>query len=96
MSTAFYKTSVAPRLLKAFPRLRDGGHATTPSIEIWNTTCVVTNFGKTKLPDGMKGCSVLLNPANPQLSGVSKFPYFPQGGPAPKEYPKKDAHHIMG
>jgi O-acetyl-ADP-ribose deacetylase (regulator of RNase III) len=41
-------------------------------------------------------CSVLINPANPQLSGVAKFPYFPRGGPAPKEYPKKDSHHIMG
>ena len=35
-------------------------------------------------------CSVLINPANPQLSGVSKFPYFPKGGPVPKEYPKRD------
>lgn len=59
---------------------------------MWNTTCAVMNAGKsTKM-----ACTVLISPANPQLSGVSKFPYFPLGGPAPKEYPKKDAHHIMG
>lgn len=90
MATAFYKTSAAPRLVRAFPRLAGA------SVEVWNTTCIVANFGKTKLPDEKTGCSVLINPGNPQLSGVSKFPYFPRGGPAPKEYPKKDAHHIMG
>ena len=39
---------------------------------------------------------ILINPANPQLSGVSQFPYFPRGGPVPKKFPNKDAHHIMG
>ena len=38
----------------------------------------------------------LVNPANPSLTGVSKFPYFPRGGPQPKDQPQKDAHHIMG
>ena len=37
-------------------------------------------------------CSILINPANPQLSGVSNFPYFPKGGPVPKQYPhQRDA-----
>ncbi|KAL3918987.1 MAG: hypothetical protein SGILL_003979 [Bacillariaceae sp.] len=41
---------------------------------------------------------MLINPANPQLSGVSKFPYFPVGGPQPKEgfAINKDTHPIMG
>lgn len=62
------------------------------SIEIWNTTCIVTNFGKSK----ESACSVLINPSNPSLTGVKKFPYFPRGGPEPKEQPKKYEHHIMG
>lgn len=62
------------------------------SIEVWITTCIVTNFGKTKASN----CSVLINPSNPGLTGVKKFPYFPRGGPEPKEGPNKDAHHIMG
>lgn len=41
-------------------------------------------------------CSILINPANPDLSGPHKFPYFPKGGPEPKQQPQKDAHHIMG
>jgi O-acetyl-ADP-ribose deacetylase (regulator of RNase III) len=52
----------------------------------------VLNFGKTTDAD----CSVLINPANPQLSGVSKFPYFPRGGPVPQQQPTQYAHHIMG
>jgi O-acetyl-ADP-ribose deacetylase (regulator of RNase III) len=41
---------------------------------------------------------ILLNPANPQLSGVSKFPYFPIGGPQPPPgfEINKDTHPIMG
>jgi hypothetical protein len=60
------------------------------SMEVWETTCIVTNFAKTA------DCQILINPTNPQLTGVSKFPYFPKGGPQPKVSPTKDAHHIMG
>lgn len=42
--------------------------------------------------------SVLINPGNPSLSGVSKFSYFPVGGPEPPPSFKigKDSHPIMG
>lgn len=82
MSRAWYKPGVGPKLLRSFQRERR-------SVEVWNATCIVTAFKEAD-------CNILINPGNPQLSGVSKFPYFPRGGPAPKEYPKKDAHHIMG
>jgi len=49
----------------------------------------VTNFREAN-------CSTLIIPANPSLSGVSKFPYFPVGGPEPHLPPMKDAHPIMG
>ena len=39
---------------------------------------------------------MLINSANPNLSGVSDFPYFPKGGPQPKKQSKKDAHHTIG
>jgi O-acetyl-ADP-ribose deacetylase (regulator of RNase III) len=63
-------------------------------IEIWDTTCIVTNMASQYVPN----CPILINPANPRLSGVSTFPYFPKGGPEPrKEFqPTKDAHPIMG
>jgi hypothetical protein len=72
MSRAFYKSKVAPTLLHAF----DVGKGVNSSvIEVWNTTCIVTNFGKsTHAPK----CTILINPGNIQLSGVSKFPYFPR------------------
>mmetsp|Transcript_10288 Transcript_10288/g.14539 ORF Transcript_10288/g.14539 Transcript_10288/m.14539 type:complete len:270 (+) Transcript_10288:104-913(+) len=91
MSTAWYKPNVLPKLLRSFPRrLKDG--TTQASVEVWNTTCIVTKFGKTVDPS----CTVLINPSNPSLSGVKKFPYFPRGGPEPKEQPQKYEHHIMG
>jgi len=42
--------------------------------------------------------SVLINPGNPSLSGVSKFSYFPIGGPEPRKHFRigKDSHPIMG
>lgn len=112
-SKAWFKSS-APVLIRKF--LGSGGPATTHSgndamrkrsIEVWTTTCIVTNFGmKRGRAGGTDGdasgesasssCSVLTNPANPSLSGVSDFPYFPKGGPQPKKQPTKDAHHIMG
>lgn len=51
-------------------------------MEVWNTTCIVTNFG------AKVSCSALINPANPDLSGVRQFPYFPRGGPVPKTKPE--------
>jgi len=75
-SKAFYKSSVAPKLIH---RLTVGSR----SVEVWTTTCIVTNFGKSTAA----ACSVLINPSNPELSGVKNFPYFPRGGPVPKEKP---------
>lgn len=52
--------------------------------------------------DGKDRCqipfSVLINPGNPSLSGVSKFSYFPVGGPEPPPSFEigKDSHPIMG
>lgn len=104
-SKAWYKPSAVPRLVRKF---RGTG---TRSVEVWETTCIVTNFGLKRkqrqeaaaTPSGSgsisaesAGCSVLVNPANPDLSGPHKFPYFPRGGPEPRSQPKKDAHHIMG
>uniref|UniRef100_A0A7S0ABL5 Macro domain-containing protein n=1 Tax=Minutocellus polymorphus TaxID=265543 RepID=A0A7S0ABL5_9STRA len=108
-SKAWYKTS-APVLIRKF--LGVGGPATgndamrKRSVEVWTTTCIVTNFGMKRGRTGGSinvseanagsSCSVLINPANPSLSGVADFPYFPRGGPQPKKQPTKDAHHIMG
>lgn len=136
MSTAWYKPGVAPKLLRSFPSLSvvaESPSTTSSSasatnyehriIEVWNTTCIVSNFGKltnvgrcsddksnnehSDTTTGSRpghehtcrrrpGCKVLINPGNEQLSGVSRFPYFPKGGPVPKSPPDKDAHHIMG
>jgi O-acetyl-ADP-ribose deacetylase (regulator of RNase III) len=73
-SKAFFKGGVAPKLIY---RLARGGRA----LEVWTTTCIVTNFGK----KSEAACSILINPSNPELSGVKNFPYFPRGGPVPKE-----------
>lgn len=101
MSRAWYKPNAAPRLLGSIlptkGKHKSGLHR---QVQVWNTTCIVTKSGKQTVngSDGSSSsggdsmnCSVLINPANPQLSGVSKFPYFPKGGPVPKEYPKRDA-----
>jgi len=73
-SKAFFKSSVAPELC-----YKTVGNKCR-SIEVWLTTCIVSNFGKQRAD-----CSVLINPSNPQLTGVANFPYFPRGGPVPKE-----------
>lgn len=59
------------------------------AVEVWKTPCIVTRFNAAQ-------CSSLINPCNPELSGVSNFPYFPKGGPVPDKTPSVSAHHIMG
>lgn len=91
MSTAWYRGKVIPRAIRRWehsPSLSNtrSKNRLLHAVEIWDTTCIVTNFA----------ADVLINPANSRLSGVAKFPYFPKGGPQPKELPGKDAHHIMG
>jgi len=76
MSKRFFKPSIGPELLHRISR------SSNRSIEIWTTTCIVTNFGKSRVH-----ATLLINPGNPQLSGVRNFPYFPRGGPVPKEKP---------
>jgi len=60
------------------------------SVEVWTTTCIVTNFGR----DRSSKCNVLINPSNPQLSGTRNFPYFPRGGPVPS--PRGDSAPSVG
>jgi O-acetyl-ADP-ribose deacetylase (regulator of RNase III) len=52
------------------------------SIEIWTTTCIVTNFCRPTR------ATILVNPGNPQLAGTRNFPYFPRGGPVPYQKPQ--------
>ena len=77
MSTRLFKPSLKPELLHKL-----SGGVSNRSIEIWNTTCIVTNFGVSRAQT-----TALINPSNPQLSGVRNFPYFPRGGPVPNERP---------
>lgn len=93
-SKALFLSKVPPRLLyrHEIGRQTTKITRTTAAIEVWTTTCIVMNFGQTTAA----GCTVLINPANPQLSGVAKFPYFPRGGPVPIRQPAQFEHHIMG
>jgi O-acetyl-ADP-ribose deacetylase (regulator of RNase III) len=86
-SKALYLSKVPPKLIRRFDAA-PGGRA----VEIWTTTCIVLNFDN--IDDGSTS-SVLINPANPQLTGTSQFSYFPRGGPVPKKVPQISAHHIM-
>uniref|UniRef100_A0A7S1BLV8 Macro domain-containing protein n=1 Tax=Corethron hystrix TaxID=216773 RepID=A0A7S1BLV8_9STRA len=100
MSSKAWFKSAAPRLIRKFAV---EGKLQQPrrSVEVWTTTCIVENFGKRRgRPKNAQcagaDCSVLINPANSSLSGPHDFPYFPKGGPVPKDQPLKEAHHIMG
>jgi len=48
------------------------------NVEIWITSCIVHDFANAN-------CTTLVNPANPDLCGVSQFSYFPRGGPVPTQ-----------
>jgi O-acetyl-ADP-ribose deacetylase (regulator of RNase III) len=87
-SKALYLQRVNPSILYRYQSPQKNRR----SIEIWKTPCIVSKFGK----QSDANCSILVNPANPQLSGVTQFPYFPRGGPVPKTPPRISAHHIMG
>jgi len=69
------------------------GHCYRRSIQVWETTCIVT-----KMNTQDEKFTILMNSGNPTLCGVSKFAYFPHGGPEPATNFKigKDAHPIMG
>lgn len=88
-SKALYLQRVNPSILC---RYQSPGNSNNRSIEIWKTACIVSNFGK----QSDANCSILVNPSNPELSGVTQFPYFPRGGPVPITPPRISAHHIMG
>ena len=85
MSTAWFKPNFVPKLLRSYKKQ-------STSVEVWQTTCIVENFGKEKA----SSCSVLINSSSPSLLGIRKFPYFPSGGPQPEKPPSKVEHHIMG
>ena len=114
VSKAWYKSS-APKLIGRFTNCTASSSSSPPktkkSIEIWTTTCILTNFGKsnnltTNTSSNSNNSSsiqkppiittTLINPANPNLSGPNAFPYFPRGGPQPTLQPNRHAHHIMG
>ena len=117
MSTAWYRPNSIPRRIRLWTSMT-GAQANDSSsfrrsIEVWDTTCVVTNMNarnKTGTTAGDNSSangedhdcqipfSVLINPGNPSLSGVSKFSYFPVGGPEPPPSFTigKDSHPIMG
>mmetsp|Transcript_25333 Transcript_25333/g.45684 ORF Transcript_25333/g.45684 Transcript_25333/m.45684 type:complete len:372 (-) Transcript_25333:261-1376(-) len=107
-SKAWYRPSALPQLIAKFdPPQSATQHARKKCIEVWTTTCIVTNFGMRRGGDNTNGtdsssqqqhpqCSTLLNPANPYLTGPNTFPYFPRGGPQPLVQPQRPAHHIMG
>lgn len=86
MSTAWYRSNVVPSMVRRWTNGHSQSNRLLAAVEVWDTTCIVTNFQ----------ADILINPANPRLSGVADFPYFPKGGPLPKKQPVKDAHHIMG
>lgn len=105
MSTAWYRSGHVPTLVKRWVTrsLSCRGSRSSLQVEVWDSTCVVHNMQpqpqQSHRPT-VEYChhNILLNPANPQLSGVSKFPYFPIGGPQPPEdfAIQKDTHPIMG
>jgi O-acetyl-ADP-ribose deacetylase (regulator of RNase III) len=105
-SKAWFKPSAVPHLVAKFDSAQS-----SRSIEIWTTTCIVTNFGMQRnrnvgshsqatefssIGRHLPRCSMLINPANPVLTGPHSFPYFPRGGPQPENPPNRTAHHIMG
>lgn len=115
MSTAWYRPNSLPRKIRSWTSAIEGSTNDKSgffrSIEVWETTCVVTNMnsrGKIDIggssadgkddQDSQTPFSVLINPGNPSLSGVSKFSYFPVGGPEPPPSFTigKDSHPIMG
>lgn len=92
-SKAFYKSLVEPKLFHKVQKHHDvagGRRQLVKSIEVWTTTCIVMNFGKSTCQKKGPHCSVLINPGNPQMTGASEFPYFPRGGPVPR---KVDSMH---
>jgi hypothetical protein len=81
----YYKSYIPPKLVHSLVVGNEGAAARTKNIqrriEIWTTNCIVNNFGKTTIAN----CSILINPSNAELSGVSNFTYFPRGGPVPEK-----------
>jgi O-acetyl-ADP-ribose deacetylase (regulator of RNase III) len=61
------------------------------TVQVWHTSCIVTNFSAatttttTTEPSHRSSNTkrFLVNPANPELTGCARFPYFPRGGPVP-------------
>lgn len=90
MAAKTWFNNASPQLVARFESSSPGISrlAKRRSVEVWVSTCVVTN--------GPPGCSALVNPSNPYLTGPNSFPYFARGGPQPSKQPGRHAHHIMG
>lgn len=88
VSKAFYKKSVVPQLWYRTTRSAANNNHVEKAIEVWTTTCIVTNFRPEtsgREATSVHSSSVLINPANAELTGCSRFSYFPRGGPVPTE-----------
>ena len=96
MSTAWYKPNRVPAMIRSWTTNNNTTGHHRRSIQVWETTCIVTNMNMNTQED--EKFTILMNSGNPTLCGVSKFAYFPHGGPEPATHFKigKDAHPLMG
>jgi O-acetyl-ADP-ribose deacetylase (regulator of RNase III) len=96
MATSAIRKQVAPKLLFQYTITPSERPAPTRSVEIWMSTCVVTNFGRQSLQHfpflDHEQTWVLVNPCNPGLTGCRQFPYFPRGGPVPENAVSSSFH----
>lgn len=91
-SRAFYQSKVASKLFHEY------NHANV-TVQIWQTSCIVTNFSSDlssrqndTMMYGTTSQRILVNPSNAELTGCSRFPYFPKGGPVPKQTVQSSVH----
>jgi len=80
VSKAWYKPSALPQLIARFESSSSSAVTSRRrAIEVYSTPCIVTNFGKqcdvgsNDDSNHLPQCSVLVNPANPNLTGPNSF-----------------------
>ena len=79
VSKAWYKPSTLPQLIARFESPSSSVVTSRRrAIEVYTTTCIVSNFGKqcrggNNDSNHLPHCSVLINPANPNLTGPNSF-----------------------
>jgi O-acetyl-ADP-ribose deacetylase (regulator of RNase III) len=110
-SSSFLRSKIVPKLHYRFTTtttVSDDNRTIQRSIEIWTTTCIVTNFTQhlsqqdqyrigtcnknNKNNNNTKQRWILINPSNSQLTGCKLFPYFPKGGPIPDQPIQSSVH----